>query len=170
MHAAFEVKRSYNGRKRPSVDSQRDMTVHLQALIFCNNPATAPALAARLNALGIPAAYVSARLPQTTRLDAVAALRSLRLRAAVTSDVLARGIDLEFINLVVNFDLPHDQDTYAHRLGRAGRFGSSALAVTLVSATEVGVAEEFAKSAGCSTFPLCMLQEIVPKNIEFLYL
>ena len=117
--------------------------------MFCNDPAAAPALATRLTRLGIPSAHISARLPQPERLAALRALRALRLRAAVSSDVLARGIDLEYINLVVNFDLPHDADTYAHRLGRAGRFGTSALAVTLVRPPEVAVAQEFAAAAGC---------------------
>ena len=85
--------------------------------MFCNDSAAAPALAARLSGLGIPSTHISARLPQPERLAVLSGLRALRLRAVVSSDVLARGIDLEYINLVINFDMPHDRDTYAHRLG-----------------------------------------------------
>lgn len=108
----------------------------MQAIVFCNDPEVAPALAEHLAALGVPTVHISARLPQPARLAAMAALRALGARVAVTSDVLSRGIDLEYVNAVVNFDLPADGATYAHRLGRCGRFGAAAVAVTLVTSEE----------------------------------
>eukprot|EP00892_Ulva_mutabilis_P006146 jgi/Ulvmu1/3903/UM018_0125.1 len=121
-----------------------------QAVVFCNDAAIAPALTAHLAALGAPTVHVSARLPQPARLAALAALRSLAARVAVTSDVLARGVDLEYVNLVVNFDLPRDGATYAHRLGRAGRFGAAAVAVTLVTGeAELATLHNWAATCGC---------------------
>ena len=122
----------------------------LQAVVFCNDPTIAPALADHLAALGVPTVHVSARLPQATRLAAITALRTLGARVAVTSDVLARGVDLEYVNLVVNFDLPRDGATYAHRLGRAGRFGAAAVAVTLITGPrELGTLRGWAATCGC---------------------
>lgn len=121
----------------------------MQAIVFCNNADVAPALSDHLSALGVPTVHVSARLPQPTRLAALAALRSLAARVAVSSDVFARGIDLEYVNLVVNFDLPRDGETYAHRLGRAGRYGAAAIAVTLVAGgRELGRLREWARPNG----------------------
>lgn len=69
---------------------------------------------------------------QDLRIDALYALREFRLRVVVTTDLVARGIDLERVNLVVNLDLPPDAPTYLHRVGRSGRFGGRGLAVTCV--------------------------------------
>lgn len=127
----------------------------MQAIVFCNNAEVAAALTDHLSALGVPTVHVSARLPQPTRLAALAALRSLAARVAVSSDVFARGIDLEYVNLVVNFDLPRDGETYAHRLGRAGRYGAAAIAVTVVAGGgELGVLGEWAGSCGCGAPPV----------------
>lgn len=117
--------------------------------MFCNDWVIAPALAGHLSALGAPTVHVSARLPQDRRLAALGQLRSLAARVAVTSDVLARGIDLEYVNLVVNFDLPRDGATYAHRLGRAGRFGAAAVAVTIINSdAELATLQSWAATCG----------------------
>ena len=51
----------------------------------------------------------------------------------VTTDLFARGIDIEKINIVINFDMPHESDQYLHRVGRAGRFGTKGLAISFIS-------------------------------------
>lgn len=64
--------------------------------------------------------------------------RRCRVRIAVATDLAARGVDLECVNLVVNLEVPVDAATYMHRVGRAGRFGTRGLAVTLVAPGQLG--------------------------------
>lgn len=64
----------------------------------------------------------------------------------VATDIFGRGIDIERINVVFNFDMPNDSDSYLHRVGRAGRFGTKGLAITFVSGTkDLEVLEEIQK-------------------------
>jgi ATP-dependent RNA helicase UAP56/SUB2 len=54
----------------------------------------------------------------------------------VATDILGRGIDIERVNIVINYDMPENSDSYLHRVGRAGRFGTKGLAITFVSSPE----------------------------------
>ena len=62
--------------------------------------------------------------------------KSFQKRILVASDVFARGMDIESVNIVVNYDMPENSDTYLHRVARAGRFGTKGLAVTFVADEE----------------------------------
>jgi ATP-dependent RNA helicase UAP56/SUB2 len=57
-------------------------------------------------------------------------------RILVATDLVARGIDIERVNIVINYDMPESADTYLHRVGRAGRFGTKGLAITFISSEE----------------------------------
>lgn len=54
----------------------------------------------------------------------------------VATDIFGRGIDIERVNIVINYDMPENSDTYLHRVGRAGRFGTKGLAITFVASEE----------------------------------
>lgn len=72
--------------------------------------------------------------------------KGFKYRIMVSTDIFGRGIDIEKINVVFNFDMPTDSDSYLHRVGRAGRFGTKGLAITFVSsAKDVEVLEEIQK-------------------------
>jgi superfamily II DNA/RNA helicase len=105
--------------------------------VFCNRRSAAEWLARRLDAAGWPAAHLSAALPQPERMAAIEAVRTFRARIVVCTDVMARGVDLERINLVISLDLPPDAATYVHRVGRTGRFGARGLSVALLSSAEL---------------------------------
>lgn len=62
--------------------------------------------------------------------------KSFKYRIMVATDIFGRGIDIEKINVVFNYDMPTDSDSYLHRVGRAGRFGTKGLAITFVSGAE----------------------------------
>lgn len=74
---------------------------------------------------------------------AMEAVRGFKVRVIVSTDVMARGVDFDRVNLVVNVDLPPDAATYVHRVGRTGRFGSRGVAVALVSQQELGKLQRY---------------------------
>ncbi|XP_063153501.1 probable ATP-dependent RNA helicase DDX20 isoform X2 [Candoia aspera] len=101
-----------------------------QALVFSNLHSRAQHLADILASKGFPAEYISGSMNQNQRLDAMAKLKQFHCRVLISTDLTSRGIDAEKVNLVVNLDVPLDWETYMHRIGRAGRFGTLGLAVT----------------------------------------
>ena len=103
-----------------------------QAVVFCNSKRTASMVSERLRDMGISVSDMSSSKNQLERIRVMNDLRDFVLRVVVATDVAARGVDLEGVNMVVNFDVPEDPATLAHRLGRAGRFGTYGCAVSLV--------------------------------------
>ncbi|XP_077424391.1 putative ATP-dependent RNA helicase DDX20 [Vanacampus margaritifer] len=101
-----------------------------QALVFSNLHTRAQHLADILSSKGLPAACISGSLSQEQRLEAMSKLKQYQCRVLISTDLTSRGIDAEKVNLVINLDVPQDWETYMHRIGRAGRFGTQGLAVT----------------------------------------
>lgn len=102
-----------------------------QCIIFTNYQNRAELLSNTLNSGGWPAIYISGSQTQKERLRALALLKSNKFRILVSTDVTARGIDVKDINLVINYDVPFDSATYLHRVGRAGRYGSCGLCISI---------------------------------------
>ncbi|XP_063811433.1 probable ATP-dependent RNA helicase DDX20 [Pseudophryne corroboree] len=101
-----------------------------QALVFSNLHSRAQHLADVLTSKGFPAVCISGGMNQNQRLDAMAKLKQYHCRVLISTDLTSRGIDAEKVNLVINLDVPHDWETYMHRIGRAGRFGTYGLSVS----------------------------------------
>ncbi|XP_049610605.1 probable ATP-dependent RNA helicase DDX20 isoform X1 [Syngnathus scovelli] len=101
-----------------------------QALVFSNLHTRAQHLADILSSQGLPAVCISGSLSQEQRLEAMSKLKQYQCRVLISTDLTSRGIDAEKVNLVINLDVPQDWETYMHRIGRAGRFGTQGLAVT----------------------------------------
>ncbi|NXD43194.1 DDX20 helicase, partial [Copsychus sechellarum] len=101
-----------------------------QALVFSNLHSRAQHLAEILTSRGFPAECIAGSMNQSQRLDAMAKLKQFHCRVLISTDLTSRGIDAEKVNLVINLDVPLDWETYMHRIGRAGRFGTLGLAVT----------------------------------------
>ncbi|NWQ93252.1 DDX20 helicase, partial [Burhinus bistriatus] len=101
-----------------------------QALVFSNLHSRAQHLAEILTCRGFPAECISGNMNQNQRLDAMAKLKQFHCRVLISTDLTSRGIDAEKVNLVINLDVPVDWETYMHRIGRAGRFGTLGLSVT----------------------------------------
>ncbi|XP_022236392.1 uncharacterized protein LOC106475444 isoform X2 [Limulus polyphemus] len=104
-----------------------------QCLVFSNYQLRAESLSDILLKKGWPTAFISGSQEQSDRLKTMNQLKNFKLRVLVSTDLTARGIDAENVNLVVNLDVPWEVETYLHRIGRAGRFGSQGLTVTLAS-------------------------------------
>ncbi|XP_069798060.1 probable ATP-dependent RNA helicase DDX20 [Narcine bancroftii] len=101
-----------------------------QALVFSNLHSRAQRLADILTSTGLPAVCISGSMNQNQRLEAMSKLKQFKCRVLISTDLTSRGIDAEKVNLVVNLDIPQDWETYMHRIGRAGRFGTQGIAVT----------------------------------------
>ncbi|XP_041084738.1 probable ATP-dependent RNA helicase DDX20 [Polyodon spathula] len=101
-----------------------------QALVFSNLHSRAQRLADILTSKGLPAVCISGSLTQDQRLEAMSKLKQYKCRVLISTDLTSRGIDAEKVNLVINLDVPQHWETYMHRIGRAGRFGTHGLAVT----------------------------------------
>ncbi|XP_067004623.2 probable ATP-dependent RNA helicase DDX20 [Anabrus simplex] len=109
-------------------------TVHFkQCIIFSNYQSRAQSICNQLNNNGWPAKFVTGSQNQTQRLEAVTSLREYKCRVLLSTDLTSRGIDAENVNLVINLDVPYGASTYLHRIGRAGRYGSHGIAVSLVA-------------------------------------
>jgi ATP-dependent RNA helicase DDX20 len=104
-----------------------------QALVFSNFQTRAEHLYDRLTRNGYQCAMISSKLHQKERLKVLRQILKLQLNVIICTDLLARGVDCEHVNLVLNMDVPNNADTFLHRVGRAGRFGRNGLAVTFVS-------------------------------------
>ncbi|MFW0112329.1 DEAD/DEAH box helicase [Rothia sp. CCM 9416] len=93
-------------------------------------------VAEKLKARGFQAAAINGDIPQAQRERTVEALRQGRIDILVATDVAARGLDVERISLVVNFDIPHDTESYVHRIGRTGRAGRAGEAILFMTPRE----------------------------------
>lgn len=125
------------------------------AVIFVNTRRRAEWLTECLNAQDFTVSTIHADLTQAERTDVLKAFREGRSRVLVATDVLARGIDVQQVNLVVNFDLPRDMASYIHRVGRSGRFGRKGAAISLLSgSTDVRSLREIEKYYECEIHEL----------------
>ncbi|MEZ4337700.1 MAG: DEAD/DEAH box helicase [Sandaracinaceae bacterium] len=107
------------------------------ALIFARTRAGCAAAADDLAARGVAVDALHGDLNQAARERVLSRFRSGRLRVVVATDVAARGIDVEHVSHVINYDLPSDAESYVHRIGRTGRAGREGVAISLVTPPEV---------------------------------
>jgi ATP-dependent RNA helicase RhlE len=128
-----------------AVDQKKkaDLLIHLiqqnkweQALIFIRTKHGANRLSKKLEGHGIKAAAIHGNKSQAARTKALAAFKDGSIKILVATDIAARGIDINQLPLVVNFDLPKVPEDYVHRIGRTARAGANGEAVSLVSADE----------------------------------
>jgi ATP-dependent RNA helicase DeaD len=106
------------------------------ALVFCRSRTEAAALAGTLIRRGYDADELHGDLTQAKREQVMKRFRQAKIQILVATDIAARGLDVEGITHVYNYDIPHDAETYIHRIGRTGRAGESGTAVTLVTDRE----------------------------------
>ncbi|WP_282109848.1 DEAD/DEAH box helicase [Shewanella algicola] len=108
-----------------------------QVLVFSRTKHGANRLAKNLDAAGIKAAAIHGNKSQTARTKALTDFKAGTVQVMVATDIAARGIDIDQLPFVVNFDLPNVPEDYVHRIGRTGRAGSTGQAVSLVGLEEV---------------------------------
>ncbi|PWT95447.1 MAG: ATP-dependent RNA helicase [Bacteroidetes bacterium] len=105
-------------------------------LVFCSRKQNVKQLTQQLKRSGLSADEIHSDLAQQNREDVLSEFRSGNLKVLVATDILSRGIDIEDVDLVINYDVPHDGEDYIHRIGRTARAESDGTAITLVSEKE----------------------------------
>ncbi|THG00422.1 hypothetical protein TEA_019698 [Camellia sinensis var. sinensis] len=104
-----------------------------QSIIFCNSVNRVELLAKKITELGYSCFYIHAKMLQDHRNRVFHDFRNGACRNLVCTDLFTRGIDIQAVNVVINFDFPKNAETYLHRVGRSGRFGHLGLAVNLIT-------------------------------------
>lgn len=104
-----------------------------QVIIFVRSVQRCMALAQLLVEQNFPAIAIHRAMPQEERLQRYQQFKDFQKRILVATNLFGRGMDIERVNIVFNYDMPEDSDTYLHRVARAGRFGTKGLAITFVS-------------------------------------
>jgi len=104
-----------------------------QSIIFCNSTQRVELLAKKITELGYSCYYIHSKMAQHHRNRVFHDFRQGHCRNLVCSDLLTRGIDIQAVNVVINFDFPRNAETYLHRIGRSGRFGHLGIAINLIT-------------------------------------
>ncbi|KAE9554242.1 hypothetical protein FO519_002541 [Halicephalobus sp. NKZ332] len=104
-----------------------------QSIIFCNSTQRVELLAKKITELGYSCYYIHSKMAQHHRNRVFHDFREGHCRNLVCSDLLTRGIDIQAVNVVINFDFPRNSETYLHRIGRSGRFGHLGIAINLIT-------------------------------------
>ncbi|MBO9534556.1 MAG: DEAD/DEAH box helicase [Solirubrobacteraceae bacterium] len=118
------------------------------AIVFVRTKHGADRLSRRLDQAGVNAGAMHGGKTQGQRERALAAFERGKIDVLVATDVAARGIDIDDITHVINYDIPEDRETYVHRIGRTGRAGRDGIGITLVAPDQVGDMAEIARDLG----------------------
>ncbi len=105
-------------------------------IIFVSSALRAKILTSLLKENNFPAISMHGQLKQAERLERYKQFKECKSVILVATDIFGRGVDIDKVDFVVNYDLPEDSDGYMHRVGRAGRFGTKGLAVSFVASKE----------------------------------
>ena len=116
-----------------------------QAIIYCNTKKTVDFVTQSLKEKGHQISSIHGDLKQVERDSIMKDFRNGVTRVLVTTDLLARGIDVYQVSLVINYEMPRDKETYIHRIGRSGRFGRKGNAINFVTPAEKDQLEEIQK-------------------------
>jgi len=104
-----------------------------QVVIFVSSTDRAKALHKLLESEKFPSICTYGKMQQDERIETYKTFKKFGSRIMVATNLFGRGVDFERVNVVFNYDMPEDEDTYLHRVGRAGRFGTKGLAISFVS-------------------------------------
>ena len=121
---------------------------HETAIVFVNTKIGCDRLARQLAATGLKAVAIHADRSQKDRTAAIEGFRSGRTRVLVATDVAARGLDIDAVGLIVNYEVPHTLDTYVHRVGRTGRKDLTGHALTLADPSDRHDLEQIERAFG----------------------
>lgn len=110
-----------------------------QAVIFCNTRQRVEQLTKKMREVNFTVSCMHGEMPQAERDKIMEEFRSGTNRVLITTDVWARGIDVQQVSLVINYDLPTNRENYIHRIGRSGRYGRKGVAINFVTEKDVAI-------------------------------
>eukprot|EP01066_Platyproteum_vivax_P014687 Platyproteum_vivax@DN6569_c0_g1_i1.p1 len=125
----YYVKLEENQKNR-KLNDLLDALEFNQVIVFVKSVSRAEALNKLLKECNFPCECIHGNLQQEERIRRYNGFKQMEARILVSTDLFGRGIDIERINIVINYDMPEDSDSYLHRVGRAGRFGTKGMAIT----------------------------------------
>jgi len=141
---------------------QEDVT---RAVVFANKRETVQTLSGKLYAEELPCVWLEGKMQQDKRNTAIERLKNGQVNVLVATDVAARGLDIDDISHVINFDMPRAVDVYIHRIGRTGRAGNKGTALSLVEAHDMPVIAKIERFQD-ERFPRRVIEGLRPKNKE----
>ena len=113
------------------LDLYKKLTIN-QAVIFTNTVKRAEYVYNTLKEEGYDVCLIHGKLTSVERIDILKDFRKQKFRVLITTDIIARGIDIQQITLVINYDMPQEKETYLHRIGRSGRYGKLGVAINFI--------------------------------------
>jgi|UniRef100_A0A6C0DCI7 translation initiation factor 4A len=116
-------------------DLYKQLTIN-QALIYCNKRHKAEWLAEKMQQEGFPISFIHGEMDPEERSRRMKEFRAGQARIMISTDLLARGIDVQQVSVVINYELPTQQENYIHRIGRSGRYGRKGTAINLITTEE----------------------------------
>jgi len=122
--------------KNRKLDALLDSLEFNQVVIFVSKVNRAKELNKLLEDCNFPSICIHGAMKQEERIAKYKSFKDFEKRILVTTDLFGRGIDIEKVNIVINYDFPDSSDQYLHRVGRAGRFGTKGLAISFISRAE----------------------------------
>ena len=146
MHLRRALPETTDRRKRPKGKSKTKKSKHDEedspvqpppTIIFCSKPRTAAYLTLLLKSLLIRSTALHSRLTQRERLSSLSLFRASVVPVLISTDVGSRGLDIEEVAMVINWDLPNEPEEYVHRVGRTARAGRGGMAVSFVTERDV---------------------------------
>ena len=116
-----------------------------QCIIYINNKNKIVEVYDKLLYANYPVSYITGDRTTEERKETMEDFRNGKIRILLSSDLLSRGIDIQQLSLVINYDIPRDKETYIHRIGRSGRYGRKGVAINLIHESEILNLEEIQK-------------------------
>ena len=130
-----------------------------QTIIFCRTKQRVEMLQQQLNDNNYAVTSIHSDLTTQEREHIIQNFKSGHSRILIATDLIARGIDVQQVSLVINYDLPRDKENYVHRIGRGGRFGRKSVAINFLTRDDINFMREIEKFYGIEVNEL-------PANIE----
>ncbi len=157
VQAAFVV---YESQKIPLAQHILKADWLKSVIVFCSTKDSAKALTKSLKKGGLSVEDIHSDLDQKTRESVLIDFKSRKLKILVATDILSRGIDVEDIDLVINFDVPNDDEDYIHRIGRTARAARKGMAFTFIDERSQGRFQSIERLLG-SPVPKAKIPEVI---------
>jgi len=125
-----------------------DILTITQAVIFCNTRKKVIWLTAKMREANFTVSCMHGDMPQKERDSIMADFRGGKSRVLIATDVWGRGLDVQQVSLVINYDLPNSRELYIHRIGRSGRFGRKGVAINFVKNDDIRILRDIEQYYG----------------------